>query len=102
MAILFASPIINLIAYGVLWWTSGWIASVTTFVIWILVMLMQDYTSKLKKKIKIKESVHNDTRQKLVNDIINGARTIKSYGWENHYLSKIIEARSNQRTHLMT
>jgi hypothetical protein len=26
-----------------------------------------------------------------------GARTIKSYGWENHYLKKIKEARLNQR-----
>lgn len=37
-AILIASPIINLIAYSVLWWTSGWIAALTTFLIWILVM----------------------------------------------------------------
>jgi len=58
-------------------------------------MVAQQYSSGLKKKIKLKESVHNDTRQKLVNDIINGSRTIKSYGWENHYLDKIYESRIN-------
>lgn len=62
IAILIASPIINFIAYAVLWVTSGWIASLITLGIWILIMLGQQYTAGLKKKIKLKESVHNDTR----------------------------------------
>ena len=32
----------------------------------------------------------------MVNDMIIGARTIKSYGWENHYISKIKGARNKQ------
>jgi ABC-type multidrug transport system fused ATPase/permease subunit len=47
----------------------------------------------------MKEAVHNDTRQKLVNDLINGSRTIKSYGWENHYIERISDARSKQLVH---
>jgi len=35
----------------------------------------------------------NDQRMKLVNDMIVGIRTIKSYAWENHYLNKILEIR---------
>ena len=38
----------------------------------------------------------NDQRIKLISDMVNGIRTIKSYGWENHYKQKIEEARSKQ------
>jgi hypothetical protein len=33
---------------------------------------------------------------KLVNDMVVGIRTIKSYAWENHYLAKIVEIRNKQ------
>ena len=33
---------------------------------------------------------------KLVNDMVTGIRTIKSYAWENHYLSKIKAIRKAQ------
>ena len=46
--------------------------------------------------MKGKESKFNDERQKLVNDMVVGARTIKSYGWEMHYLQKIKKARAGQ------
>jgi hypothetical protein len=36
----------------------------------------------------------NDNRMKLVNDLVTGIRTIKSYAWENHYLKKIKEIRA--------
>lgn len=36
----------------------------------------------------------NDNRMKLVNDLINGIRTIKCYAWENHYLKSIRRIRN--------
>jgi ABC-type multidrug transport system fused ATPase/permease subunit len=33
---------------------------------------------------------------KLINDLITGIRTIKSYAWENHYMSKIKKTRAEQ------
>jgi len=33
---------------------------------------------------------------KLVNDMVVGIRTIKSYAWENHYLGKIVSIRNMQ------
>jgi hypothetical protein len=38
----------------------------------------------------------NDQRMKLVNDMVTGIRTIKSYAWENHYLQKILQIRKEQ------
>ena len=67
-----------------------------TFGIWIVILIAQHFSSEQTKRLKLKESGCNDTRQKLVSDMINGARTIKCYGWENHYLRKIREARMSQ------
>lgn len=39
VAMLLASPVVNLIAYAVLWITSGWIASLITFGIWVMIMI---------------------------------------------------------------
>jgi hypothetical protein len=49
----------------------------------------------MTKKMRSFESSYNDERQKLVTDMIVGARTIKAYGWENHYMEKIGLARKN-------
>lgn len=40
-------------------------------------------------KLKAKESAYTDKRLALVNDMVSGARTIKCYGWEEHYINKI-------------
>jgi hypothetical protein len=37
---------------------------------------------------------------KLVTDLVAGIRTIKSYGWESHYLKKIVAARAKQEKYV--
>lgn len=37
-----------------------------------------------------------DDSMKLVNDMVTGIRTIKCYGWEQHYINKINEVRDKQ------
>jgi len=49
-------------------------------------------------KLKMKEAVLNDSRIKLINDLVTGIRTIKCYAWENHYIKKIKETRAAQQT----
>jgi ABC-type multidrug transport system fused ATPase/permease subunit len=88
-SVVLAAPFINMIAYIVLGLTSGWIYAGITFAIWVAIMICQEFSSRYTKVLKMKESVCNDERQKMVNDMIIGARTIKSYGWENHYITKI-------------
>lgn len=48
----------------------------------------------------MKDSALNDERLKLVNDMVVGVRTLKSYGWENHYLNKITTVRQRQQVYL--
>jgi len=50
------------------------------------------------KHLKAAESKVTDKRIKLVSDIVEGIRTIKCYGWENHYLEKIQKVRDSQKS----
>jgi ABC-type bacteriocin/lantibiotic exporter with double-glycine peptidase domain len=91
-----AAPFVNLTAYVVLWKTSGPEFALITFFWWIFLLICQYFTTEKNKGFKSKESSYNDERQKLVADMVTGAKTIKAYAWENHYLKKIIAARKGQ------
>jgi len=57
-------------------------------------------TGECAKNLKKKDSAYNDERLKFINDLIVGCRTIKCYGWENHYTQKINEIRSKQNNYV--
>ena len=42
------------------------------------------------------DAVYNDTRMKLCHDMVSGVRTIKCYGWEDHFYNKIKDIRKKQ------
>lgn len=68
----------------------------TTFGLWILMLIGQHFTTLYQKTLKAQEGICNDERMKLVGDMVAGIRTIKTYGWEEHYLAKIKEQRGKQ------
>ena len=100
VSMLLVSPLINMTAYIILGFTSGWGYAALTFVVWLVILFFQDLMTKQTKVFKKRESEAGDERLKLVNDVVYGARTIKCYGWENHYLQKIIAARKVQEKHI--
>ena len=63
-------------------------------------LLVQILNSTIAKTTKLRDSSMNDERIKLVNDMVVGIRTIKSYGWENKYIKKVTEVRNNQKFYL--
>lgn len=60
---------------------------------WILCIFLTVITSASSKKALALSSFLSDGRMKLINDMVSGARTIKSYAWENHFFKKISELR---------
>jgi len=64
--------------------------------VWVVMVGLQVLTARKLKPLQLAQSGKNDQRMKLVNDMVTGIRTIKSYGWENHYLSKILKIRKEQ------
>jgi len=73
---------------------SGWQYAGYTLAIWLMTVCCQLICNLITLRIKMKEAVLNDTRIKLVNDLVTGIRTIKCYAWENHYIKKIKENRA--------
>ena len=71
----------------------GIVYTLTTFGVWVILMILQYWSSECSKNLKAAESGMNDDRLKLVNDLVIGCRTIKCYGWENHYIQRINDIR---------
>ena len=95
--LIFSFPIVNIFAYCIIGVTSSWINSLIVFGVWIFMLVIQFSVGKLGRKIRFKYSACNDERLKLVNDMVVGIRTLKSYGWEKHYLKKITGVRNVQK-----
>ena len=87
--IIIAGPLVNCLAYYFLSKEIGAIYTLVVIFLWVFLMIVQYCATTYSKKLKQIESAINDDRLKLVNDLVVGSRTIKCYGWENHYISKI-------------
>ena len=93
-------PVVNIFTYVLIGITNSWVNSLIVFCVWIVMLLVQICSGKLSKRFQMNASSCNEERLKLVNDMVLGVRTLKSYGWENHYLQKISAVRSRQTTWL--
>jgi len=96
LPILPATPFITFLCLFYIAWGSGIEFACYTLIIWIFVIVAQLSINLINVKIKAKEMVLSDQRMKMINDLVSGIRTIKSYAWENHYLQKIKEIRAKQ------
>ena len=100
-ALNFAAPFISLFTCYLLNTLIGIEYTLMVFAIWAATMFLQFKTTQKYKIVKGIESAINDERLKLVNDLVAGCRTIKCYGWENHYIQQINLIRDKQMKHVM-
>jgi ABC-type bacteriocin/lantibiotic exporter with double-glycine peptidase domain len=94
--LVFASPFINGFCCILIGNTIGWYYSLGMVLFWFFLIIIANFAGMLLKYLKNHESMYNDERLKLINDMIVGIRTIKSYAWENHYMNKIKSMRGKQ------
>ena len=95
-----AAPFIHLYCYMLIWYVAGWPYAIIVASMWDLTYLLQMCTANLQKKMKQTEAMRNDERIKLINDMVTGIRTIKSYAWENHYIEKVRVQRAEQMKYI--
>lgn len=93
-------PITNIAVIIFLSVRHHWSSGLVVLAFWLLMLLGQNVNGQTLKGHKFKEGMANDRRIKLVSDMVNGIRTIKSYGWEDHYKKKIFEVRKVQEKHI--
>jgi ABC-type multidrug transport system fused ATPase/permease subunit len=89
-----ACPFVLILTLFYIGMGSGWEYAGYTLAIWLLTIGGQMVCNRITMKLKMKEAVLNDSRIKLINDLVTGIRTIKCYAWENHYIKKIKETRA--------
>lgn len=94
--LLLAFPFVNAFTYVIIGVTSSWYNSLIVIGVWLSMLLIQYISGKCGKFFRIKVSALSDERLKLVSDMVVGIRTLKSFGWENHYKSKIEKIRKTQ------
>lgn len=90
-----SKPILNLMVIVFFASTEHWSFSVSILFFYMLMNILSFAVAGKAKELKIKEGVANDTRVKLIADMITGIRTIKSYGWELRYEEMINQARAS-------
>lgn len=91
-----SAPFINLVSYGLIWYIAGWPYTIAIFGLWVVIILLQMWTTRRQMIMKQTESRRNDERMKLINDMITGISTIKAYAWEKHYQKKVRDQRQLQ------
>ena len=104
-SLLFAAPFINIWAFYLMSLSVGWGYTGLIFGVQVMTAFLQRLSGKLSKRFKRAEADINDNRLKLINDMVVGCRTLKCYGWENHYIEKVNKVRNVQMkavTKLMT
>ena len=90
----FGTVLVNFLSYIIIGVTYSWVYSGIVFAVWILTFFFQVMSGLCIKKLKDKEAKCTDKRLAYVADMVTGARTIKCYGWEEHYIKKIRDVRS--------
>lgn len=98
--VLWSAPVQLLVCFYLLWQQLGiWptIASAATLI--LLYPINSFYTNKMKM-IQGLLMRQKDKRAKLIDEILNGMKIIKLYGWESSFKDKITNIRSQEVKHL--
>jgi ABC-type multidrug transport system fused ATPase/permease subunit len=101
LPILPAAPAVTLLCLFYIWRSNGIEYAGITLAIWVLCLIGQAICNKYTRVYKAIDALFSDQRMKLINDLVTGIRTIKSYAWENHYVQKIKEIRAKQHANLV-
>ena len=92
---LFSIPFVLVICFVFLYKLLG-ISSLVGILTILLHLPISYLIGKFIAKITHKTVLISDERLNLIADLLEGIKVIKLYGWESHYLDKIIQSRSKE------
>jgi len=99
LPMLAAAPAINFFAYIIIGSCFEWACSLVCLIVWLIIVVMQ-FLSQLKlRQIKQRENAANGFRIKLLNDMVEGIKSIKTNAIETYYLQKVVSVREQQAGH---
>ncbi|XP_054161203.1 multidrug resistance-associated protein 1-like isoform X2 [Oppia nitens] len=68
----------------------------------LAIMLVNAFVAKINDNITGKQMSLKDQRQLISNDVFNGIKVLKLYGWEKAFVDKILQIRSKELRFLRT
>lgn len=91
---IWAAPLQIIISIVIIWNYLG-VASLVGLGILCLFIPLNIFLANLSKKFRIQKLKQQDTRLKLISDVLNGVKVLKLYGWEksfNNIINRVREA----------
>ena len=62
----------------------------------ILLLPLNGIFGTIQRKFQIKQMAHKDERIKMMNEVLNGIKVIKLYGWEFSFIDTILKVRNQE------
>jgi ATP-binding cassette subfamily C (CFTR/MRP) protein 4 len=95
ISLVFTAPLLNAVALFLVWFiTEDEKIVIITFLSWVAVLIIQIIVTKATEKVKDLQRKQDESRLQNVTDVVMGAKTVKCNGWQNYFISKIIEKRA--------
>ena len=67
----------------------------------LLIMIpINGYLTRVSKRLQTKQMKFKDERVKLINEIINGIKVLKLYGWEQPFMDDVLKIRNKELRNL--
>ena len=70
------------------------------FFFMVILIPINGYLTKLSRNLQVKQMKLKDERVKEMNEMLNGMKIIKLYGWEKAFIAKIASIRSREIANL--
>ena len=100
ISIIWSGPMQILICIYFLWQYLG-VASLAGLCVMILSIPSNAYLSEISRKLSVKKLQFQDSRIKMISELLNGIRVIKFYGWEISFQKIIEKIRKNEVAYLI-
>ena len=97
---IWSGPIQILICIFLLWQYLG-VATLAGLAVMILSIPLNAYLSERERKLSVKKLKFQDSRIKMISELLNGIRVIKFYGWELSFQKIIEKIRNNEVAYLI-
>ena len=97
---IWSGPIQILICIYFLWQYLG-VASLAGLAMMILSIPLNAYLSERGRKLSVKKLQFQDSRIKMISELLNGIRVVKFYGWEISFQKIIEKIRNNEVLYLI-
>jgi len=97
---IWSAPLQIVLCIALLWQYLG-VASLAGLFVMLLSFPLNGYVSEQARKLDVKKLLFQDSRIKMINELLNGIKVIKFYGWELSFQRIIEKIRKNEMTYLI-